>query len=117
MSDTWKQILLVCLPPLLTGIFLIAQTLLTKKNNKKSNQEIQEQIQKHNEASRQQFNEYSELTIYRLEQLEKKQDKHNTLIERMYAVEDRLNVHDEKIAVANHRISDLEKEVGQVADY
>lgn len=48
-------------------------------------------------------------TQYRIEQLEKKQDKHNTLIERMYKVEDRLNVDEEKIRVANHRIKDLEE--------
>ena len=47
-------------------------------------------------------------TLYRIEQLEKKQDKHNSLIERMYRVEDRLNVDEEKIRVANHRIKDLE---------
>ena len=49
-------------------------------------------------------------TLYRISQLEKKQDKHNTLIERMYKVEDRLNIDEEKIKVANHRITDLEKE-------
>ena len=47
-------------------------------------------------------------TLYRIEQLEKKQDKHNSLIERMYKLEDRLNVDEEKIKVANHRIKDLE---------
>lgn len=49
-------------------------------------------------------------TLYRIEMLEKKQDKHNTLIERMYKLEDRVNVDEEKIKVANHRIEDLEKE-------
>ena len=48
-------------------------------------------------------------TQYRIEQLEKKQDKHNSLVERMYKVEDRLNVDEEKIRVANHRIKDLEE--------
>lgn len=47
-------------------------------------------------------------TLYRIEQLEKKVEKHNNLIERMYALEDRQNVADEKIRVANHRIDDLE---------
>lgn len=47
-------------------------------------------------------------TIYRIEQLEKKQDKHNTLIERMYRLEDRVALDEEKIKVANHRIKDLE---------
>lgn len=47
-------------------------------------------------------------TLYRIEQLEKKQDKHNTLIERMYRLEDRVALDEEKIKVANHRIKDLE---------
>ena len=41
-------------------------------------------------------------TLYRIDQLEKKQDKHNQLIERMALAE-------EKIKVANHRIEDLEE--------
>ena len=45
---------------------------------------------------------HDELQAYRIEQLEKKQDKHNNLIERTYILE-------EKIKVANHRIDDLEK--------
>ena len=32
----------------------------------------------------------SKLTVYRIEQLEKKIDKHNTLIERMYKLEERV---------------------------
>ncbi len=51
------------------------------------------------------------MIIYRLEQLEKKQDKHNTLIERTYKLEEYVAIHDEKIKVANHRIDDLEKAV------
>lgn len=51
----------------------------------------------------------SKLTVYRLEQLEKKVDKHNTVVERTYKVEERLSVIDEEIKVANHRISDLEE--------
>ena len=47
-------------------------------------------------------------TMYRIDQLEKKQDKHNTLIERMYNVEDRIHVLENKQAVADHRIKDLE---------
>ncbi len=44
----------------------------------------------------------SKLTNHRIEQLEKKVDKHNTIIERTYILE-------EKVKVANHRIEDLEK--------
>lgn len=49
-------------------------------------------------------------TVYRIEQLEKKQEKHNTLIERMYRLEDRVTLDEEKIKVANHRIADLESD-------
>lgn len=44
----------------------------------------------------------SRLMNYRLEQLEKKVDKHNSVIERTFILE-------EKMKVANHRIEDLEK--------
>lgn len=49
-------------------------------------------------------------TVYRIEQLEKKQDKHNKLVERMYRLEDRVAVDEEKIKYANHRIADLEQQ-------
>lgn len=48
---------------------------------------------------------------YRMEQVEKKMDKHNCLIERMYKVEERCSISENEIKVANHRLSDLEKEV------
>lgn len=44
----------------------------------------------------------SKLTSYRLEQLEKKVDKHNSFAERMPVIE-------EQIKVINHRIEDLER--------
>ena len=47
----------------------------------------------------------NKLVNFRLQQLEKKVDKHNCLVERMTLVE-------EKIKVANHRIEDLEEAVG-----
>lgn len=50
----------------------------------------------------------SKLTEYRLKELEKKVEKHNNLVERMFILEDRVNLHEEKLKVANHRIEDLE---------
>lgn len=50
----------------------------------------------------------SKLTQYRLEQLEKKVQAHNNLIERTYRLEERTELQEEKIKVANHRICDLE---------
>lgn len=55
-------------------------------------------------------NAISNLIEYRIGELEKKQDKHNGLIERMYAVEKSIEVLDERQKVSNHRIEDLEKE-------
>ena len=43
------------------------------------------------------------LMEYRLEELTKKVEKHNSVVERTYILE-------EKMKVANHRIEDLEKE-------
>lgn len=51
----------------------------------------------------------SKLTNYRIEQLEKEVQKHNNLVERVYKLEQDTAVQEEKIAVANHRIDDLEK--------
>ncbi|MBQ3210766.1 MAG: hypothetical protein IJB09_04670 [Oscillospiraceae bacterium] len=50
----------------------------------------------------------SALIVYRLEQLEKKVNKHNQVIERTYELEKHAEVIDEQIRVANHRIGDLE---------
>lgn len=50
----------------------------------------------------------SKLTEYRIKELEKKQDKHNAVIERTYKLEERMELVEERQKVANHRISDLE---------
>ena len=50
-------------------------------------------------------------TIYRIEQLEKKQDVHNSVIERMYCAEKAIEILDNKVKVANHRLDNLESEV------
>ena len=48
------------------------------------------------------------LSNYRIEQLENQVKKHNNLIERMFNLEAKVDVLEEKQDVANHRISDLE---------
>ena len=50
----------------------------------------------------------NKLTNYRIEQLEKKVEKHNSVIERVYNIEKHEAVMQEEIEVANHRIADLE---------
>lgn len=51
----------------------------------------------------------NKLTNYRISQLEKKVETHNKVIDRVYKLEKHDAVVDEEIAVANHRIGDLEK--------
>lgn len=49
------------------------------------------------------------LMSYRIEQLERRVDKHNNVIERVYRLEEKDAIHDEQMRVANHRIADLER--------
>lgn len=49
------------------------------------------------------------LIEYKLDQLAHKVDLHNNAVERLYEVERKLGVDEEKINVANHRIDDLEQ--------
>lgn len=51
----------------------------------------------------------NKLTNYRIEQLEKKVEKHNNVIDRVYELERQNAVEEEEIKVANHRIDDLER--------
>ena len=50
----------------------------------------------------------NKMTAYRIEQLEKKVDKHNQVVERMYETEKNISVISEEIKNANHRIEELE---------
>ena len=51
----------------------------------------------------------SALIAYRLEELEKRVQAHNNLVERTYHLEEKTEVQEEKIRVINHRIDDLEE--------
>lgn len=51
----------------------------------------------------------NKLTDYRIQQLEKKVEKHNKVIERVYNLEKNEAVIEEEIKVVNHRVADLEE--------
>lgn len=79
---------------LVTSIFTFAGVILTViYGNKKTSAQIKAQ---------------TDLTVYRIEQLEAKQDKHNSLIERMYQAEDKINLLDERTNSNTRRIDNLE---------
>ena len=51
----------------------------------------------------------NKLVVYRIEQLEKKVEKHNNVLERVYVLEKDDAVIKEDLKVVNHRIEDREK--------
>ncbi len=56
-----------------------------------------------------QQNKTRALVEYRLNELTKRVEKHNHVVERVYQLEQDNAVLSEKVAVANHRIDDLEE--------
>lgn len=50
----------------------------------------------------------NKLTNYKIEQLQKQVEKHNSMIERTFKLEEHAAVVDEQIKVVNHRIADIE---------
>lgn len=49
------------------------------------------------------------LMEYKLDELTKRVDKHNNVIERTYDLEEKMGIQEERMKVANHRIDDLER--------
>lgn len=60
-------------------------------------------------AAKEQHNKTIALIEYKLDEVTKRVDKHNNVIERTYKLEEAQAVIQEQIKVANHRISDLEE--------
>ena len=55
-------------------------------------------------------NETITLIEYKLNELTKRVDKHNNVVERTYRLEELTALQEEKLKVVNHRIEDLEKQ-------
>ena len=77
-------------------------------NNHYQQQRFEAQVEQQREESEKKHDETITLIDYKLEQLTKKVDLHNNAVERLYIVEKKQEVDEEKIRVANHRIDDLE---------
>ena len=56
-----------------------------------------------------QANSKKKLIEYKIDELTKRVEKHNNVIDRTYKLEEKTELQEEKIRVANHRIEDLEK--------
>ncbi|MBQ6814190.1 MAG: hypothetical protein IJP13_01490 [Lachnospiraceae bacterium] len=55
-----------------------------------------------------QANATRKLIEYKIEELTKRVEKHNNVVDRTYELEKIVRLHEEQIDVANHRLKDLE---------
>lgn len=78
-------------------------------NNHYQQQRFEEQQKTSAEEAERKHDETIHMIEYKLDQLAKKVDLHNSAVERLYIVEKGMALTDEKLKVANHRIEDLEK--------
>lgn len=85
---------------LITGGLSLLGVVLT---NSASNKKVQNSIETH-----------QAVTDEQLKDLTRQVEKHNSVIERTYIVEQRLEVLTEKQKSANHRIADLEEEIKKI---
>lgn len=60
-----------------------------------------------NKANARKTQEQTDLTLYRISQLERKQDIHNSVIERVFRLEEEESVLEEKIEAIKQHIDDL----------
>lgn len=64
---------------------------------------------KQQKLAKQQHDATIALIEYRLDHLDKRVSVHNNVVSRLYEVERKLGIDEERINVANHRIDDLEQ--------
>lgn len=90
---------------IITGVVAILVCMI---NNAWQQRRADKQHQVTMEATEKQHNTTIALIEYKLDQLTHKVELHNNAIERLYTVEKKCEVYDERFKVANHRIDDLE---------
>jgi len=89
------EVLMPFATAVITGLIAFAGTVYTgKKQHDITVEEVRTEL---------------ELVKKDIQMLEKSVSKHNGVIERMFKVENSIDLLDEKMKVANHRIEDLEK--------
>lgn len=89
------EVLMPFATAVITGLIAFAGTVYTgKKQHDVTVEEVRTEL---------------ELIKKDIQMLEKSVSKHNGVIERMFKVENSIDLLDEKMKVANHRIEDLEK--------
>lgn len=97
-----SEAIIVALIPALGAV--LAQYFLGRAANK----DLLAQIEKRSEVSDQEIKGEISVIKNEFKNLSERVEKHNNVIERTYALEQKTAVLDEKMKVANHRIDDLE---------
>jgi hypothetical protein len=92
----------------MAGIYI--QTIKTLKENQEKAENFNEKrITELKDYLLEKITDIKNHFVEHLNRVEYKQDKHNNLIERTYALEREQGIQKEKIKVANNRIEDLER--------
>lgn len=90
----------------IAGFFPLLGTIITVSlGNKKNRDRADERAEKQEKIAKEQTN----LMLYRIDQLEKKQDKHNNLMERVFKLEKEEAVLEEEIESVRQHIEDLHR--------
>ena len=110
-------ILVVVVPALITGMVSIIVCLITTSVNRKKDDaeqdkritELENRLQIKLLELSAAYQQSVALITEKIAELDKKQSIHNGVIERVFNLEKKTEVHEEKIKVANNRIADLER--------
>lgn len=102
---TWTIAVSIIVPICTSIITLIGVVITSRTSHDKTVNEVKTEIS----LLKQEFHLTNDDIKKDIQSLEKKQDKHNGLIERMYCVEKSVELIDERQKVANKRIADLER--------
>lgn len=93
------------LAAIISGVLTLAGTVLTVVLSHKSTLQT---LEKRSELADQEIKGQIAVVNTQIETLSGRVEKHNQVVERTYALEQRCAVLDEKVKVANKRIADLE---------
>lgn len=101
-ASLWVTLIIGVATPVCT---LLGVIIANNRSNKKQSDKIDESNQKQAEK----VDEYKNLTIYRIEQLEAKQDKHNNHTERLYKLEGKVKEIAEEMATVREHLLNNKK--------
>lgn len=83
-ATLWVTLIIGIATPVCT---LLGVIIVNKKSNKQQSDDNKAQNKAIKEEIKEEIKGYKDLTVYRIEQLEAKQDKHNNHTERLYVLE------------------------------